>query len=440
MSLTYRKLIKLDEQLEKIDIAADEAQRRIDFESAHDTEILDGIKVVEDFLRSTGRVCYGGTAMNVQLPKKYKFYDSDVTIPDYDFLTPNGAADVKALEQRLSSAGFSEIGSRAGVHEGTTKLYLNFVPIADITEIDKSLYNLFKKHAITEKGITYMDVMSLRMMMYLELSRPRGEVSRWRKVYERLKLLEHADVPRNCKAPAIKKTRIPLGVYRSIFYYAINKDYVLAGSSVLNLYKQSLKQTVSGDDLLATNLPIIMYSESLNNDIIDIKQLLGTNVKVTEIDNIGDFIPRLIVIELENQPVLLLVEQTACHAYNTLSMRSGKIVRIASLDTIITLYLSLMLTNRPLVKKIFPQSILCMAQTAMELSSYLRRNPKRGQFPFISLECTGHQVGLPTLLKERFKRIQAERRGYSSTHSSTQTNKSYKTTRKQIKRTRKLAK
>lgn len=422
MSLTYRKLIKLDEQLEKIDQFAEEAQGRIDYESAHDEQILAGIKVVEDFLRATGRVCYGGTAMNIHLPKKYKFYDPNTSIPDYDFLTPNGEQDVKNLEQRLRNAGFADIGSRPGVHEGTTKLYLNFIPIADITEIDVKLYNLFKKHSDDNNGISYMDVNSLRMMMYLELSRPRGEVSRWHKVFERLKLLEHADIPRNCKAPTIKKTRIPLPIYRILFYYALNNNRVMAGASVLNIYKQSLKTQVTGDWLFSANLPLVIYSPNISSDLSDIKQLMGQyTVKVTEIEAIGDFIPRSVVLENDGKPILLMVEETACHAYNSLQMRSGKAVRIASLDTISTLYLSLMLTNRPLIRRVFPQSILCMAQTAMEISSYMRRRGK-GQFPFISLDCTGHQVGLPTLLRERFKRIRGQ-------HKTSKESTSYKRTK-----------
>ncbi len=426
MSLTYRKRIKLPDQLEKIDQFAEEAQDRIDYESAHDEQILSGIKVVEDFLRSTGRVCYGGTAQNIHLPKRYKFYDPDKSIPDYDFLTPNGAQDVKNLEGRLRDAGFTDIGSRPGVHEGTTKIYLNFIPIADITEIDTKLYNLFKKHSVEYSGINYMDVNSLRMMMYLELSRPRGEVSRWHKVFERLKLLEHADIPRNCKAPTIKKTRIPLPIYRILFYYALNNSRVMAGASVLNIYKQSLKSQVMGDWLFSANLPLVMYSPNLNNDLSDIKQLLGNyTVKVTEIEAIGDFIPRCIVLEHSGKPILLMVEETACHGYNNLAMRSGKTVRVASLDTIVTLYLSLMMTNRPLVRRVFPQSILCMAQTAMEISSYMRRHNK-GHFPFISLDCTGHQTGLPTLLRERFKRI----RGLRKTNKGSDSYKRTKTRRK----------
>jgi hypothetical protein len=197
----------------------------------------------------------------------------------------------------------------------------------------------------------------------------------------------------------------------------------MAGASVMNLYKQSLKETVNGEHLINSNLPLIIYSSTINDDIIDIKQILGDGVKITEIENIGDFIPRLVAFELEGKPVLLIVEETACHAYNTVMMRGHKVVKIASLDTIITLYLSLMLANRPLVRKMFPQSILCMAQTAMEISSYVRRT-KRGQFPFISLECTGHQVGLPTLLKERFKRIrgrQTKTASYKSTKGLTKT-------------------
>jgi len=46
-----------------------------------------------------------------------------------------------------------------------------------------------QKDALKIAGITYAPPNFLRMGMYLELSRPDGDVSRWEKVYKRLILL-----------------------------------------------------------------------------------------------------------------------------------------------------------------------------------------------------------------------------------------------------------
>ena len=62
---------------------------------------------------------------------------------------------------------------------------VDYIPVADITTIDPVLYRILSKREYRVNGISYMDIHTLRMMMYLELSRPRGEVERWPKVYER---------------------------------------------------------------------------------------------------------------------------------------------------------------------------------------------------------------------------------------------------------------
>lgn len=427
---SYRKKIKLVDQLAQIAEATDEAQRRIDFDSAHDEEILAAIDIVEDFLRATGRICYGGTAMNVHLPAKYKFYDPKYTIPDYDFLTTDSEGDINRLRQRFKSAGFTEIGIRPGMHEGTTKVYINYTPVADITEIDPTLYKMFKKHATKDHGITYMDANSLRMMMYLELSRPRGEVERWSKVYERLLLLQHAAPMKHCKGKE-RALKIPLIVYRTILYYVIQTGRVLAGAHIIGAYKESLKKPIRAEWLFTQASPLIIYSPNAERDIKGIEELLGddTTLKVRVLPSIGDFIPEMRVVSYFGKVVLLLVEETACHSYNTLELKSGRFLKIASLDTLITLYLSMMLRGAKQLKGIFPTSALCMAQQAVELSTFMRRHPEETKFPFISLACSGHQKGLPSLLREKVKRIQAAktRKGSSSTSYST------RSTRKAIK-------
>jgi hypothetical protein len=405
-SITRREIFM--EQLERLETAAKDARRRIDFDSAHDIEILSAIDIVEDYLRSSGRVCYGGAAMNAQLPDKYKFYDPKYTIPDYDFLTPNPEGDITALNRRFRAAGFTEIGIRPGMHEGTTKIYINYTAVADISAIDPRLYKMFKEHAVKVRGITFMDVNSLRMMMYLELSRPRGEVERWSKVYERLLLLNTVLPPKLCSPT--KRSRIPLPIYRSVLRYAIRKERVIAGASVVSAYRESLRKPLKAEWLFTEAMPLIVYAPDTDIEEIEgLKDILGP-VRVKRFLGSGDTVPAMTMVEYYGWPLILYVQESACHAYNTLTMKDGEFVKIATLDTLISLYLSMMISGRKQLKKFFPQSILCIANECIELNSYMRRYPEKSQFPFISLTCSGYQKGLPTLLREKVARIQAEKR------------------------------
>ncbi len=381
-----------------------------DYASAHDEEILAAIEIVEEFLRQTGRVCYGGAAMNAQLPAKYKFYDPEYTIPDYDFLTPTADKDIETLERRFRAAGFTEIGIRPGMHEGTTKIYINYVPVADVTLIDMKLYNMFKHHAIKVDKITYMDANSLRMMMYLELSRPRGEVERWTKVYERLLLLDFAVPMKRCKSEP-KPKPIPLMIYRAVLYYAVQNNRVLAGASVISGYKEALKGDLKAEWFFQQSEPLIFYSPNLDADEINIRGLVGdVEIKSKLVEGVGDYVPTVKYLSYLGKPIVLLVAESACHSYNTLTLKNGKYLLVASLDTLITLYLSLMISGNKKLKGFFPLPILCMASEATKLANYMRRNPRQSKFPFISIVCSGHQKGLPSLLREKVARIQAAKR------------------------------
>jgi hypothetical protein len=86
-----------------------QAQKRVDIDAAQNPELQRAIRIVEDFLRKSKRVCYGGQAINAQLPNKDKFYNLETTLPDYDFFTPDAETDVGELMADLDRAGFKEI-------------------------------------------------------------------------------------------------------------------------------------------------------------------------------------------------------------------------------------------------------------------------------------------------------------------------------------------
>ena len=65
---------------------------------------------------------------------------------------------------------------------GSYKVFVNFVPIADITQVHPDFYNYLLKHSVKVSEILYTPPLFLRMSLHQEyLARPLGDVSRWEK-------------------------------------------------------------------------------------------------------------------------------------------------------------------------------------------------------------------------------------------------------------------
>ena len=90
------------------------AQDRVDYEAAHDPNVKQIIRIVEDFLKSTQVLCYGGTAINNLLPPKDRFYDPEYDIPDYDFYSKEPQLHALRLADKYSKAGFKSVEVKPG--------------------------------------------------------------------------------------------------------------------------------------------------------------------------------------------------------------------------------------------------------------------------------------------------------------------------------------
>ena len=145
------------------------------------------IKIIEDFIKEHNLVCYGGIAINNILPPDVQFYDYHIDIPDYDFFSPNALENAKTLAKLFVDAGYKNVEAKSAFFHGTYKVFVNFIPIADITQINDSMFKQVKKNSITRDGIRYCNPTYLRMSMHQELSRPMGDTSRWEKIFQRLK-------------------------------------------------------------------------------------------------------------------------------------------------------------------------------------------------------------------------------------------------------------
>ena len=233
--------------------AVDKAEEKSGRIVSNSTEVKKIISIVENFIRHKKLICYGGTAINNILPKQDQFYNTDIEIPDYDFFSTNALNDSKELSNEYVKEGFSEVEAKSGQHHGTFKVFVNFIPVADITYIHKDIYNAMKYEAIKIDGILYAPPNYLRMSMYLELSRPAGDVSRWEKVLKRLTLLNKnypltsihcndVDFQRDMDKPekSVEEDKI-YDIVRNTF---INQDVVFFGGYAISLYSQYMPKKI----------------------------------------------------------------------------------------------------------------------------------------------------------------------------------------------------
>jgi hypothetical protein len=411
-------------QVSIIKNASENAKLRQDYYSAHDENVLYSIEIIEKFLRKTHRLCYGGQAINAHLPAKYKFYNPDYSIPDYDFFTPSQIPDIRLIIKELREAGFEEISVREGMHEGTLKVYVNYIPVADITEMDPAMYKVLSDRDFVSDGISYMDASTLRMLMYLELSRPHGEVSRWQKVFERLLLFNEFVPQRPChvKNPfrflKHKSNGLTEPQINYTIQYLVENKLIFAGADLINVFDNALKtHNANIDWIVSSKKPIIFYSSQPQKDakrLIDEFKRLDSKSPAFKIklDDSGDvdLVPTITTIIKGKTPLIFIINQTACHSYFNVPIRitdhQQKVLKIASIDTLITLFFSLGLMQP---KYFSIGSMECLANKLVDLSTKTRDKSNEFIFPFISIKCMGHQTSLPSLIRQKVTRITSKK-------------------------------
>jgi hypothetical protein len=175
--------------MEAIERIAQIAQDKLDKENASNIAVITVLSIVHDFLTQSKVMCYGGTAINNLLPKADRFYDPVKDIPDYDFFSLTPQIHAMELADKIAKAGYKLVEVKPGMHLGTFKVFADFTGVADITLLEKPLFERLWTESIVKDNIHYVPPNFLRMSVYLELSRPRGDVSRWTKVYSRINLL-----------------------------------------------------------------------------------------------------------------------------------------------------------------------------------------------------------------------------------------------------------
>lgn len=364
-NMTYQEC-----ELDILREAVDKAELKQQIKGTNTKEVMSIMEVVEMYLRKKKLICYGGTAINNILPESDQFYDFKIDVPDYDFYSPNALKDAKDLADIYHHKGFTDVEAKSGVHHGTYKVFVKHIPVADVSQLDPVLFRNILKDAKTFDGIKYAPPDFLRMAMYLELSRPFGDVSRWEKVLKRLTLL-NKHYPLNasgCFDDIFKREfkshdQQTLELYATVRDSFIDQSLVFFGGHAISLYKQHMGKksfnyidktpdfdVLANDPRRAATLVIERlkdagFTRATHRKHAPLGEIISEHYEIRSGTN-------------PNQTLAFIYKPLACHSFNNIHVK-GRKVRVASIDTMLSLYLAFYYSNKSHHDK---KRILCFSK------------------------------------------------------------------------------
>lgn len=390
-------------------------------------EIKKIITILEDFLKKKKRICYGGTAINNLLPAEDKFYDTKTEFPDYDFYSPSPIQDAKYLADHFARAGYQNVEAKSGVHIGTYKVFVDFIPVADITKLPNVVYQKIQKDTIIKKGIHYAPPNFLRMSMYLELSRPLGAVTRWEKVYSRLKLL-NKNYPLISKKDSVqcltKKGKLSKNIsiqrqesnlspeilkkiYKATKNFFIEKGCIFFGAYAHQLYSKYMPASIRRKNKFVPDFDVLSteaseHANELKNMLISLNfknEIQKNAIKIVHHKAIGELLPEHYEIRVKNESVSNIYKPLACHSYNSIQINQQQ-VNVATIDTMLSFYLAFYYLKRDEYDE---KRILCMSDFLFRVQEKNKLSQK-GVLRRFNMKCYGKQETIRDIREKRAKK------------------------------------
>ena len=406
---TCKELSFADCELAILRMAVDKAEEKMGRRAVNSDDVQKIIDIVEEFIKRKKLICYGGTAINNILPEEERFYNKEVEMPDYDFFSQTALQDAKELADIYYKKGFLDVEAKSGQHFGTYKVYVNYMAVADITHLPKEIFTAIKDDAISVGGIMYAPPNFLRMSMYLELSRPAGDTSRWEKVMKRLALLNkhHPITDVNCNEVDFQREMSNREnedkIYETVKNTLINQGVVFFGGFANVLYSQYMPYQLRKKIENVADFDVLSNDPEQTAEVV--KERLADNgvhhVKITKQSAVGEIVPEHYEVKIGPDSVLFIYKPIGCHSYNVLMMK-GKKVKVATIDTMLSLYLAFLYANKPYYNQ-FIDRILCMSKFLFDVQQK-NRLAQKGLLKRFSITCYGHQESVEEMKAEKAKK------------------------------------
>lgn len=347
------------------------------------------------FIKTYKVLLYGGQAIHELMPQKFKIYPKN-KLPDIDIFALDGAKVAQNVVKYLKRKGYPLASFTEALHEGTFKVFCQGLPILDITSVPKIVYKRLAVHSVVgDKGLRIVNPQFLRLSMHMILSQA-NDAFRWEKTFKRLVNFYKVFPPKACTPKSGKPSKVPDRLIDSVYELFQNTEYVVFGHREL-------------EDVLGKKLPFdaripkmnVFVKDNVSDIATDIASLFDDpNVTISKLHEEDMFVPEHVYILYNKEPMIAIFHANSCLTY----VHHNKL-NIASIHTILRLYLSILLSPNKASFEDYTKYIECYTNALTIIEQKMQGSRRRLLQEFMT-QCYGTAPGVVTLRRERIERIE----------------------------------
>lgn len=339
-----------------------------------------------EWLAAHDRVVYGNTAINAVLPHDLKFY-SNHALTDYDVLTPDAAADVRSITAAFGRRGQQVVAAPDPTEPASQRVFVNSVVLARITQVPKHVYRRIRANALQGNGLHVAPVDYLRMALLFELTQQTSPTA-WNDTFDKLLRLNRAfnlvDTTPTCE-PTQEKDDEAKAAMNVVKDHLQKTQYVLCGyaAAAMALADGSwpseparLDARNTCMDILATN-PETAAAEFAG--VLASHKSIKNRFTIAERRSASGVFPRSFVLFIDGRPFVGFIHADQCLPYVQVEG-----LRVATLDTLLALYLRAFVMDRPTT------NLRCLCDV-LAMHQHNRFNSKKPIFKRYVTECYGRK-------------------------------------------------
>ena len=380
--------------------------------------------VTKEFIKKKKLLLYGGLALNLSLPKSQRFYD-EYELPDYDFFSFDAKTHAKELADIYHRKGYEYIEVKPGIHDSTYKVFVDFQPVADITDIPHNLFQTLtsisakETHLVLQNNpgldISIVPLSLLRLAFHIELSRPDGFIERWTKIYKRMVVFYsyYPLVYEQCPSPLMEDDQGRVHDFHHVILdYCKTHELPISGLEALKTYMlqngSAISKTAIFDKKMALLETISTNYEEVSKKLIAmLRTMTESNEKITMKHhsplNKSELIPKHVIISLEtysssnkkisSRPLVIIYNSRACYSYKKLDG-----INVLTIDAILSLMYAYLFTKRSYY---MTDKIKCAINILLNIQAKHIHSQKYIWKRF-ELECIGTQPKIEDVKKKQW--------------------------------------
>ena len=210
-------------------------------------------------------------------------------------------------------------------------------------------------------------------------------------MFERLQLI-NTTFPPKAKRLGTRKKRVVEkdsgSLTDTIMKFCIDYQRILIAGEVDTFYSDVFTKKVKEYNTRDIHGVIAFCSPLAENDALELKRTVN-DVTLVLHKSKGETVPDYVEVKHFGKTVLMIFQEVACHSYLTFPTIDGRIIAIASPDTLITMYYSIMIFTNT-ARKHFPG----LGHQITNLVKWVEENrtTRSPVIPAFSLNCRSETV------------------------------------------------